>query len=159
MQKIIPSLVLYRPFEPFAYAFIRFCTGAFLLTHGVDRLFYSGLIAELGTLRDYLPTSVVGAFEIVGGLMIALGLLTRPIARCCSPLNGLLSPWLCRQSPERHGLCSQLACITPQWSLRCALPLSCAGAGTIRSIDCSAKSFDMLRMCIPRVHRMPKNDR
>jgi len=80
MQKIIPNLVWYRPFEPFAYAFIRFCTGAFLLTHGVDRLFYSGLIAELGTLRDYLPTSVVGAFEIVGGLMIALGLLTRPIA-------------------------------------------------------------------------------
>ena len=80
MQKIIPSLVWYRPFEPFAYAFIRFCTGAFLLTHGVDRLFYSGSIAELGTLRDYLPTSVVGAFEIVGGLMIALGLLTRPIA-------------------------------------------------------------------------------
>jgi putative oxidoreductase len=80
MQKIIPSLVWYRPFETFAYAFIRFCTGAFLLTHGVDRLFYSGSIAELGTLRDYLPTSVVGAFEIVGGLMIALGLLTRPIA-------------------------------------------------------------------------------
>src|SRR5450759_3510274 len=80
MRKIIPSLVWYRPFEPFAYAFIRFCTGAFLLTHGVDRLFYSGSIAELGTLRDYLPTSVVGAFEIVGGLMIALGLLTRPIA-------------------------------------------------------------------------------
>jgi putative oxidoreductase len=80
MQKIIPSLVWYRPFEPCAYAFIRFCTGAILLTHGVDRLFYSGSIAELGALRDHLSTSAVGAFEIIGGLMIALGLLTRPMA-------------------------------------------------------------------------------
>jgi putative oxidoreductase len=80
MQKIIPSLVWYRPFEPFAYAWIRFCTGAIILTHGVDRLFYSGSIAELGAPRDNLPTSAVGAFEIIGGLMITLGLLTRPLA-------------------------------------------------------------------------------
>lgn len=80
MQKIIPSLVWYRPFEPFAYTCIRFCTGAIILTHGIDRLFYSGSIAELGALRDYLPTSAVGAFEIIGGLMIASGLVTRPIA-------------------------------------------------------------------------------
>jgi putative oxidoreductase len=72
--------VWYRPFEPFAYAFIRFCTGAFIVTHGVDRLFYSGSIAELGVLRDYAPTSAVGAFEIIGGVLIALGLLTRPTA-------------------------------------------------------------------------------
>ena len=80
MQKIIPSLVWYRPFEPFAYAFIRFCTGAFIVTHGVDRLFYGGSIAELGVLRDYAPTSAVGAFGIIGGVLIALGLLTRPTA-------------------------------------------------------------------------------
>jgi putative oxidoreductase len=80
MQKIIPSLVWYRPFEPFAIACMRFCTGAIILTHGVDRFFYSGSIAELGALRDYLTTSAVGAFEIFGGLIIAFGLLTRPIA-------------------------------------------------------------------------------
>ena len=80
MKKIIPSLVWYGPFEPFAYAFIRFCTGAILLVHGADRMFYGGSVAELGALRGHLPTSAVGAFELVGGAMIALGLLTRPIA-------------------------------------------------------------------------------
>jgi putative oxidoreductase len=79
MQKIIPGLAWYRPFEPFAYAFIRFCTGAILLTHGVDRLFYGGSNAELGALHN-LPVTAIGAFELAGGAMIALGLLTRPIA-------------------------------------------------------------------------------
>jgi putative oxidoreductase len=80
MKKIIPRLVWYGPFEPFAFAFIRFCTGAILLTHGVSRLFYGGSIAELGVLRGSLSPSAVGLFELVGGAMIALGLLTRPVA-------------------------------------------------------------------------------
>ena len=80
MQKIIPGLVWYRPFEPFAYAFIRFCTGAILMVHGVDRLFYRGSVADFGASFGHPPVSAIGAFELVGGAMIALGLLTRPIA-------------------------------------------------------------------------------
>jgi putative oxidoreductase len=80
MQKFIPSLVWYRPFEPFAYAFIRFCTGTIIVTHGVHRLFYNGSVAELGAWFGHPSASAVGAFELVGGAMIALGLLTRPIA-------------------------------------------------------------------------------
>jgi putative oxidoreductase len=80
MQKIIPRLVWYRPFEPFAYAFIRFCTGAIIVTHGVDRLLYSHSVAELGPVRGYFPASAFGAFELVGGAMLAFGLLARPIA-------------------------------------------------------------------------------
>ncbi len=79
MRKYIPSLVWYEPFEPFAYAFIRFCTGAIIAAHGVHRLFYGASIAELGTLRA-LPSGAVGAFELVAGALLALGLLTRPVA-------------------------------------------------------------------------------
>jgi putative oxidoreductase len=79
-QKIMPSLVWYRPFEPFAYAFIRFCTGTILVTHGVHRLFYGGTLAEFGGHLGQFPVPAVGAFECVGGVMIALGLLTRPVA-------------------------------------------------------------------------------
>jgi putative oxidoreductase len=78
-QKFIPALAWYRPFEPFAYALIRFCTGALIVPHGVDRLFYSGAHAELGFLNNF-PASAIGAFELVGGALLALGLLTRPIA-------------------------------------------------------------------------------
>jgi putative oxidoreductase len=79
MQKYIPSLVWYRPFEPYAYAFIRFCTGAIVLAHGVQRLFLGGGTAELGALRG-LPSGAVGAFELTAGALLALGLLTRPVA-------------------------------------------------------------------------------
>ncbi len=79
-RKFIPALAWYRPFEPFAYAFIRFCTGALIVPHGVDRLFYSGSRGELGGFLAGLPASAVATCELVGGVLIALGLLTRPVA-------------------------------------------------------------------------------
>ena len=78
--KIIPALAWYRPFESFAYAFIRFCTGGLIVPHGMDRLFYSGSHGELGGILNSLGPSVVGTFELVGGIFLALGLLTRPVA-------------------------------------------------------------------------------
>ncbi len=79
-RKYVPSLVWYRPFEPFAYAFIRYATGAILLLHGAQRLIYGASTAELGEYFSRLPASAVTSFEIVGGAMLACGLLTRPIA-------------------------------------------------------------------------------
>ena len=79
-RKFIPALAWYRPFEPFAYALIRFSTGALIVPHGIDRLFYSGSRAELGGFLGSLPASAIGTFEVVGGVLIALGLLTRPVA-------------------------------------------------------------------------------
>jgi putative oxidoreductase len=80
LPKIIPALAWYRPFEPFAYAFIRFCTGALMVPHGVDRLFYGGAHADLGGFLGSLPVAAVGLFELIGGTCLAVGLLTRPIA-------------------------------------------------------------------------------
>jgi putative oxidoreductase len=80
LRKYLPSLVWYRPFEPFAFAFIRFSTGMILAMHGVYRVFYNGPVAEFGGLFGQSSASTLGAFELVGGAMIALGLLTRPLA-------------------------------------------------------------------------------
>jgi putative oxidoreductase len=80
MRKYLPSLVWYRPFEPFAYAFIRFSTGVVLLLHGVQRLFYGASAAELGEYVGRLSASSAGIFEVPAGAMLALGLLTRPVA-------------------------------------------------------------------------------
>lgn len=80
LPKIIPAFAWYRPFEPFGYALIRFGTGALMIPHGFDRLFGSGAGAELGAWLGRLPVSAVGAFELVGGVLLALGLLTRPVA-------------------------------------------------------------------------------
>lgn len=78
--KFIPALAWYQPLESFPYAFIRFCTGALIVPHGVDRLFYSGSHAELGGFLNRLGPSAVGTFELIGGIFLALGLLIRPIA-------------------------------------------------------------------------------
>jgi putative oxidoreductase len=80
MKKYVPSLVWYGPFESFAYAFIRFCTGAVLLAHGVGRLFYGVSVAEFGGALGGLSASAVGWLELVAGALLALGLLTRPVA-------------------------------------------------------------------------------
>jgi len=79
MKKYLPSLVWYEPFEPFGYAFIRFGAGAILAAHGVGRLFYGVSTAELGILKG-LSASSVGGFELAAGVLLALGLLTRPVA-------------------------------------------------------------------------------
>ena len=78
-RKILPALAWYTPFAPYALAFIRFCIGALIVPHGIDRLFLSGASKDLpGFLAAGAP--LVGGLELVGGAMLALGLLTRPVA-------------------------------------------------------------------------------
>jgi putative oxidoreductase len=82
---IIPQLGgLYRQFAPYSYAFMRFSTGMVLVPHGVVKLFYGGAAATakaaLGGLGPDLSLAVayvVGGVELFGGLMLAVGLLTR----------------------------------------------------------------------------------
>ena len=89
MRKYLPSVVwTYRSLEPCAYAMIRFSTGAILATHGVARLFSSNASFGFNHYLAGLPLTGVGAFELIGGALLALGLLTRPVAL----LTGLL--WL-----------------------------------------------------------------
>ncbi len=76
--KLIPALAWYRPFEPFALTYIRFCAGAVIVPHGIDRFFYSGANRELGLLGGVSP--LAGAVELIGGVLLALGLFTRPVA-------------------------------------------------------------------------------
>lgn len=93
MQANTPKPILsmvarfYGPALPYSYAFIRFCTGAILVPHGVEKLFYGGAASLAGkTLAAWgLPEPLVWAYgigilECVGGIMLALGLLTRPVA-------------------------------------------------------------------------------
>ena len=53
-----------KPFEPFAYAFIRFCAGTIMATHGVQRLFYNGSAAELGAWSGMISPTPGKSFAI-----------------------------------------------------------------------------------------------
>ena len=70
----------YRRVETYSCAMIRFFTGAILATHGVARLFGPAPAFGLTKYVAALPPASLGAFELAGGLALAAGFLTRPVA-------------------------------------------------------------------------------
>ena len=69
-------------YEPFCYALMRIVAGFLFLWHGSQKLF--GFPAPP---TDGLPPFVnwgAGTIELVGGLLVMLGLFTRPAAFICS---------------------------------------------------------------------------
>ena len=67
-------------FSQEAYAIFRFVTGAMFACHGADKLF-----GTFGGQKAGAPLFVFGGvLELVGGLLIAIGLLTSIAAFLCS---------------------------------------------------------------------------
>jgi putative oxidoreductase len=90
-RPLIPILSrLYRPFMPLAWPLVRFATGLFLVPHGAQKLFgwfgggglkgTSAAFAKMGFEPAGVMAPLVGGIEFFGGLLIALGFLTRPAA-------------------------------------------------------------------------------
>lgn len=85
---VFPGLAaLYRQAAPYAHTLIRFAAGALMLPHGIPKLFgtFAPVLAKnvLAPLGFPAPVAVaygLGALEVFGGTMLALGLLTRPLA-------------------------------------------------------------------------------
>jgi len=74
---IIPFVApLYRSLEPYAYTLIRISAGAIFIPHGIQKLFLGGAATAALSPFGY----GLGLLELVGGALLALGILTRPIA-------------------------------------------------------------------------------
>ena len=92
IRLIIPALApLYANLSRWSYPIIRFFTGLILVPHGAQKLFgwfggyglegTGGWFAEnLGLEPGMFWAGLVGGTEFFGGLLIAVGLLTRPAA-------------------------------------------------------------------------------
>jgi putative oxidoreductase len=89
-QPIVPALAgIYEPLKPYAYPLVRAVTGLWAVPHGMQKLFgmfggnaqaTAGFFSKVG-LEPALPlVYLVGSVEFFGGLLIAIGLLTRPAA-------------------------------------------------------------------------------
>jgi putative oxidoreductase len=81
---VFPGLAgLYQAGAPFAYAFMRFCTGAVLVPHGIQKLMalppdrYAANIAAHGFPFATLLAWLVVLTESFGAAGLALGLFTR----------------------------------------------------------------------------------
>ena len=86
----IPALGgLYDNLRPLAWPLVRIVTGLFMLPHGAQKLFgwfggnpeaMAGFFAKIG-LEPAMPLVIVtGLVEVFGGLLLVLGLFTRPAA-------------------------------------------------------------------------------
>jgi putative oxidoreductase len=84
---VLPGLAkLYATFSPYSYAFMRFATGAVLLPHGVQKVFFRAGAIEGGSIAAHgLPFATTLAYlvvitEFAGAACLALGLFTRVAA-------------------------------------------------------------------------------
>jgi putative oxidoreductase len=68
-------------YEPQAYALMRIVTGFLFLFHGVQKLFgFPPMPGEAPAFVLY----VAGPIELFGGILVMIGLFTRPAAFLCS---------------------------------------------------------------------------
>jgi putative oxidoreductase len=81
---VFPGLAgLYKSLSPYAYDFMRFSTGAVLVPHGIQKIFFKSLgtySVTIGHAGLPFPTTlaVLTFFaESVGALCLAIGLFTR----------------------------------------------------------------------------------
>ena len=72
-----------RPLEPYTYALLRIVSGFLFLWHGSQKLL--GWPPSEMSAPAFI-TWVAGPIELVGGLMVMLGVLTRWAAFLCSGL-------------------------------------------------------------------------
>jgi putative oxidoreductase len=77
----------YQSISGYSYPFIRFVTGAMLVPHGWRKFVDAGtqksvieLFHKLGIEPAATIFWLVGSLELFGGIMLAVGLFTRPVA-------------------------------------------------------------------------------
>jgi putative oxidoreductase len=87
----IPALgSIYERFSPCAHVILRIGLGAILFPHGCQKLFgwfggagltrFSGIFENIGYKPGLFWVIVVALTEALGGILLILGLFTRPVA-------------------------------------------------------------------------------
>ncbi len=69
-------------FQEPAYALLRIMSGFMFLWHGTQKFFNFPVDFPYGPLNPMMTAA--GAIEMIGGLLIMIGLFTRPVAFLCS---------------------------------------------------------------------------
>lgn len=93
-RRIISALdPIYDVLEPLAYPLIRFIAGVMMIPHGYAKVFggiegTTKFFASVGLEPALILAWYVGLLELVGGICVALGLLTRFMS---AQLIGLLA--------------------------------------------------------------------
>ena len=90
-RPIIPALgSIWSTLKPLSPVIVRITTGLLLVPHGAQKLFgafggyglegTAGWLESIGFVPGYFFALAIGLLEFVGGLMLTVGFLTRPVA-------------------------------------------------------------------------------
>jgi len=69
-------------YQEHTYALLRIMSGFMFLWHGAQKFFNFPIEYPYGPLNPLMASA--GAIELVGGALIMIGLMTRPVAFLCS---------------------------------------------------------------------------
>jgi putative oxidoreductase len=83
-------------FRSFAHAALRIAAGAAFFTHGAQKLFgwFGGTGPDGGTVELMSRFGVAGVIEAFGGILLILGLFTRPVALIASGEMAVAYFWM-----------------------------------------------------------------
>ena len=70
----------YATWTPRAQALLRIVTAYLYLTHGASKLLGVPHVANFDNLRLFSLMGLAGILELVGGVLLLIGLFTRPVA-------------------------------------------------------------------------------
>ncbi len=83
----VPALGgLYAKLDPYSWPLVRFIAGAMLVPHGYSKVFGGGMegiigfVGSLGFQPAFLWGWLVALLEFFGGILLAVGFLTRVVA-------------------------------------------------------------------------------
>jgi len=65
---------------PRILSILRIMTGLFLLQHGLGKLFKFPVVPMFAKLELSSMPGIAGFFELIGGLLLVIGLFSRPVA-------------------------------------------------------------------------------
>jgi len=78
------NAAFFATWTPRAQALLRIVTAYLFLTHGTSKLLGVPHVAAFDKLQLFSLVGVAGILELVGGVLLLLGLFTRPVASCCA---------------------------------------------------------------------------
>jgi uncharacterized membrane protein YphA (DoxX/SURF4 family) len=70
-------------YQPYMISVFRIITGLIFMEHGTQKLFGFPAKAERGMPELFSLSGIGGVMEFVGGLLVVIGLFTRPVAFFC----------------------------------------------------------------------------
>lgn len=92
--------VFFDTWRPRALALLRIVAGFLYLQHGTAKLFHVPHVASFDQLPVMSLIGFAGMLEIVGGLLILLGLFTRPVAFILS--GEMAVAYFMQHAPQGH---------------------------------------------------------